>query len=85
MGNHILAERMYRYQPAVMLYAPLHTMIWQSPGGDTHFTFDRPSDQFSSFGTQQITQVGIELDQKLAALLAHLGLDVPSQLTARKD
>jgi hypothetical protein len=35
MGNHILAERMYRYQPAVMLYAPLHTMIWQSPGGRT--------------------------------------------------
>jgi hypothetical protein len=85
MGNHILAERMYRYQPAVMLYAPLHTMIWPSPGGDTHFTFDRPSDQFSSFGTPQITQVGIELDKKLAALLAHLGLAVPSQLPAHKD
>jgi len=82
MGNHILAERMYRHQPAVMLYAPLHTMIWQSPGGGTHFTFDRPSDQFGSFGTPQITQVGTELDKKLAALLEHLGLDVPSQLTA---
>jgi hypothetical protein len=29
--------------------------------------------------------VGTELDTKLAALLEHLGLDVPSQLTARKD
>jgi hypothetical protein len=85
MGNHTIAERMYRYQPAVMLYAPLHTMIWQSPGGGTHFTFDRPSDQFGSFGTPQITQVGMELDTKLAALLEHLGLDVPGQLTARKD
>jgi hypothetical protein len=84
MGNHILAERMYRYQPAVMLYAPLHTMIWQSPGG-TRFTFDRPSDQFGSFATPQITQVGTELDAKLAALLEHLGLDVPSQLTAPRD
>jgi hypothetical protein len=32
MGNHTIAERMYSYQPSVMLYAPLHTMIWQSPG-----------------------------------------------------
>jgi hypothetical protein len=85
MGNHTLAERMYRYQPAVMLYAPLHTMIWQSPGGGTRFTFDRPSDQFGSFTTSQITQVGIELDKKLAELLEHLGLDVPSQLTTHKD
>jgi Domain of unknown function DUF302 len=85
MGNHTIAERMYRYQPAVMLYAPLHIMIWQSAGGGTHFTFDRPSDQFSSFASPQITQVGIELDTKLATLLEHLGLDVPSQLTAHKD
>jgi hypothetical protein len=59
-------------------------MIWQSPGG-TRFTFDRPSDQFASFATPQITQVGMELDQKLATLLEHLGLDVPSQLTTRND
>ena len=85
MGNHILAERMYRYQPAVMLYAPLHTMIWQSSDGGTRFTFDRPTDQFGSFATPQVTQVGMELDQKLATLLEHLGLDVPSQLTARSD
>jgi hypothetical protein len=31
MGNHTIAERMYRYHPAVMLYAPLHTMIWPGP------------------------------------------------------
>lgn len=30
MGNHTIAERMYRHHPAVMLYAPLHTMIWDS-------------------------------------------------------
>lgn len=85
MGNHILAERMYRHQPAVMLYAPLHTMIWQSPDGGTHFTFDRPSDQFGSFGSPPITEVGRELDKKLAALLGHLGLDVPGQLTASAE
>jgi hypothetical protein len=80
MGNHTIAERMYRYQPAVMLYAPLHTMIWEARDGATRFTFDRPSDQFSSFDVPEITTVGMELDRKLAALLDHLGLRVPSQL-----
>jgi hypothetical protein len=64
-----------------MLYAPLHTMIWQTPGGGTRFTFDRPSKQFASFGTPQITEVGRELDHNPAALLDHLGLEVPDQLT----
>jgi hypothetical protein len=80
MGNHTIAERMYRHKPAVMLYAPVHTMIWQGPDGGTHFTFDRPRDQFASFEMPAITAVGIELDQKPAALLDHLGLPVPAQL-----
>jgi hypothetical protein len=63
-----------------MLHAPLHTMIWESPHGATHFAFDRPSDQFGSFEMPAITAVGMELDQKLAALLDHLGLPVPAQL-----
>jgi hypothetical protein len=29
--------------------------------------------------------VGMDFDQKLATLLEHLGLDVPSQMTARDD
>jgi len=81
MGNHTIAERMYRYQSAAMLSAPLHTMIWDSPDGATHFTFDRPSDQFGSFEIPAITAVGLELDQKLADLLDHLGLPVPEQLS----
>jgi hypothetical protein len=80
MGNHTIAERMYRYQPAVMLYAPLHTMIWETPDGATRFTFDRPSDQFKSFAVPEITAVGVELDGKMAALLDHVGLRVPRQL-----
>jgi hypothetical protein len=30
MGNHIIAERMFRHEPAAILYAPLHTAIWGS-------------------------------------------------------
>jgi hypothetical protein len=80
MGNHTIAERMFRYEPAVMLYAPLHTTIWGSVGGPAHFTFDQPSDQFGSFGNPEVKAVGVELDRKLAALLAHLGVGVPDAL-----
>jgi hypothetical protein len=80
MGNHIIMERMYRYQPAVVMYAPLHTVIWGDPEGPAYFTVDKPSDQFGSFGDPRITAVGVELDQKLAALLEHLNLPVPREL-----
>jgi len=82
MGNHTIAERMYRFEPSILLYAPLHTAIWGQPEGPAYFTFDRPSDQFGSYDHPEITAVGRELDLKLAALLDHLGLPVPPELTS---
>jgi len=82
MGNHTIAERMFRHEPAVMLYAPLHTAIWASADGAGRFSFDKPSDQFASFGNAAITQVGLELNRKLAALLEHLEVAVPDSLLA---
>ena len=82
MGNHTIMERMYRYEPAVLMYAPLHTVIWGNPEGPGYFTFDKPSDQFGSFGNPAITAVGVELDQKLATLLKHLKVGVPESLLA---
>jgi hypothetical protein len=29
MGNHTIAEQMFRYDPRAMLYAPLRTIIWE--------------------------------------------------------
>jgi uncharacterized protein DUF302 len=81
MGNHTIAQRMYRYNPAVMLYAPLRTAIVEDDDDATWFTFDQPSTQFGSFNTPEITKVGDELDHKLAALLEHLGAPVPATLT----
>ena len=80
MGNHTIMERMYRHGPAVLLYAPLHTVIWGDPEGSAYFTFDKPSDQFASFANLQVAEVGLELDQKMAALLDHLGVSVPDAL-----
>ena len=80
MGNHIFAERMFRHDPRVMLYAPLHTVIWEDSAGAAWFTADQPSTQFGSFGVPEISKVGVELDRKLAALLDVLHVDVPSVL-----
>jgi Domain of unknown function DUF302 len=81
MGNHTIAEKMYRHNPAILLYAPLRTAIVEDADGATWFTVDQPSTRFGSFNTRQITKVGIELDRKLAALLEHLDAPVPAALT----
>ncbi len=33
MGNHTIAERMFRHDPRAMMYAPLHTVIWEDKDG----------------------------------------------------
>jgi hypothetical protein len=81
MGNHAIAERMFRHDPSVMLYAPLRTAIYVAGEGHTYFAVDQPSTCFSSFGNAAIAAVGVELDGKLAALLAVLGAAVPAELT----
>jgi hypothetical protein len=81
MGNHTIAQKMYRYNPAILLYAPLRTAIVEDADGATWFTVDQPGTRFGSFNTPQITKVGIELDRKLAALLEHLCAPVPAALT----
>jgi hypothetical protein len=80
MGNHTIAQKMYRYNPAILLYAPLRTAIVEDADGATRFTVDQPSTRFGSFNIPQITAVGIELDRKLAALLAFLDAPVPAAL-----
>ena len=80
MGNHIIMERMFRFEPSVVMYAPLHAAIWSRSDGEAFFTIDKPSDQFGSFADPRVTAVGYELDAKLAALLRHLRLRVPDTL-----
>jgi hypothetical protein len=81
MGNHTIAQKMYRYNPAILLYAPLRTAIVEDADHATWFSVDQPTTRFGSFNTPQITKVGLELDHKLAALLEHLGAPVPAALT----
>jgi hypothetical protein len=80
MGNNVIVETMFRHDPGVMLYAPLRTVIYEDTAGRVHFGIDQPSSKFASFGDPRITEVGLQLDVKLAALLHLLGLPVPDEL-----
>ncbi len=80
MGNHTIAERMFRHEPSVMLHAPLRTVIYADADGDTKFAVDQPSLLFASYGNPQIAAVGRELDALLVGLIELLGGDVPPQL-----
>lgn len=82
MGNHVIAERMFRHDPRAMLYAPLHTVIWDDADGHAWFSVDQPSTQFSSFGIPAVNDVGVDLDRKLAKLLEALKVEVPEALTS---
>ena len=81
MGNHVIAERMFRHDAGALLYAPLRTTIHESPSGQVLFAIDRPSDMVAALGRPEITAVGRELDRKVGALLHHLGVPVPDELT----
>jgi uncharacterized protein (DUF302 family) len=80
MGNHTIAEQMYRHDPAVMLYAPLRTAIHRDAEGTVLFSIDQPSTRFSTFHNPAITAVGKELDRKVIHLLQVLDVPVSDTL-----
>lgn len=77
----INAERMFRYEPSVMLYAPLRNAIYAGPDGDTQLAIDQPGLTFSSYDDSRIADVGRELDTLLAQLISLLGADPPAQVS----
>jgi hypothetical protein len=80
MGNHVIAESIYRYDPAVSLYVPLRCAIYES-GEGTRFSIEQPSANLSTLGRNEFAEVGLDLDRKLAKLLAALDLEAPAVLT----
>ena len=65
MGNHTIAERMFRFDALVMTYAPLRVACTADHDGWVWFTFDQPSTQFGSFAIPDVAAVGADLDRKL--------------------
>jgi len=80
VGNHVIAETMYRHYPGATLNAPLRLMIFENEQGNAVFAIDRPSDQFGSFGNKDIAKVGRLLNEKVAGLMSLLNVPVPAGL-----
>ncbi|MFB7291308.1 hypothetical protein [Actinacidiphila glaucinigra] len=79
MGNYAIAERMFRHDPSAMMHAPLRTEIYRGVDAP-RFVIDRPSSHFGSYGSEEIAQVGLELDHKVARLLTLMEAPVPDGL-----
>ncbi|TDZ93476.1 DUF302 domain-containing protein [Mycobacteroides salmoniphilum] len=75
LGNHVIAESMFRHDPRALLYAPLRVLLFSDTEGDAVFSLDQPSTAFGSLGIGEVTWVGLGLDDKVAALLRFLGVD----------
>jgi hypothetical protein len=80
MGNHVIAERMFRDAPAAMLYAPLRTLIYANDSDEAGSTFviEQPSSALSSLDNANVSAVGAELDEKLTRLFEALDLPMPA-------
>jgi hypothetical protein len=81
LGNHVIAETMFRHDPRAMLYAPLRVLVYSDASGNAVWSMDRPSDAFSSLGNDDITAVGYGLDAKVATLLRAIGVDADAAFT----
>jgi hypothetical protein len=75
LGNHTIAETMFRHDPKSLLYAPLRLLIYADADGNAAFSMDQPSCAFGSLGIADVTEVGESLDRKVANLLRVIGVD----------
>ncbi|HEY6497189.1 MAG TPA: DUF302 domain-containing protein [Trebonia sp.] len=85
LGNHVVAERMFRHDPAIALYAPLRVIVTGDADDQAVFTVDRPSSVFAGLGQTEITGVGTELDHKVARLLQVITGRAPAMLLDDAD
>lgn len=75
VGNHVIAETMFRHDPKALLYAPLRVLVYSDSDGNAVFSMDKPSSAFASLGIADVTEVGLSLDRKVANLLRVIGVD----------
>lgn len=74
LGNHTIAETMFRHDPKALLYAPLRLLIHADADGNAVFSMDQPSAAFGSLGIAEVTKVGESLDRKVVNLLRIIGV-----------
>jgi hypothetical protein len=74
MGCPAVADKIYRQDPAVLLYSPLRALIYIDSSDRTQFALDQPSTVFDGFADPAIAELGTDLDRQLAELLEALGV-----------
>ena len=79
MGLDAVPETLFRDEPAVLLYSRLRAAIYIGPDDRTRFAVDQPSAVLAGFADPAIVRLGLDLDHRLAALLAALGIQGPGQ------
>jgi hypothetical protein len=75
IGNHVIAETMFRHDAKAMLYAPLRMLVHGDADGNAIFTMDQPGPAFGSLGIADVAAVGLDLDRKVVNLLKVIGVD----------
>lgn len=81
-GNIIEAEKGFREDPACFLYLPLRVVISEASDGTAVLGTDVPADLFGAFPVPELTEVGATFTRALAALLLHLRLPVPVEISS---
>lgn len=81
LGNHTIAETMYRHDPKALLYAPLRLLIYADVDGNAVFSMDQPGPAFGSLGIAEVAKVGESLDRKVVNLLRVIGIDAGQAFT----
>jgi hypothetical protein len=76
MGCPAVAEKIYRQDPAALLYSPLRALVYIDSDDRTRFAVDQPSTIFAGFADPAVAGLGAELDRRLAGLLRALGVEV---------
>ncbi|WP_059014360.1 hypothetical protein [Mycobacterium sp. M26] len=85
MGNHVIAETMFRRDRNALLYAPLRVLLFSDEAGAAVFGIDQPSTVFAGLGDSEIAATGILLDRKVATMLRAIGVGISDELTATAD
>jgi hypothetical protein len=80
--GHAIPEKLYRQDPAVMLYSLLRALIYIDSGDRTRFAVDQPSTVLSGFTDPAIAELGVDLDRRLAELLDSLGVEASQVIRA---
>jgi uncharacterized protein (DUF302 family) len=69
-GNALIASQMTVHEPRVGLYVPLRLLVSGVAPERIVVTYDLPSATLGQFGSPEVSAVALELDRKVAQLVA---------------